>query len=240
MEIKGMLEDKLYCYPGTNVLKNKLDIHDQLTLQIAERVITSEREAQLFANDKLEINGFGLNTLRRIHAYLFGPIYSWAGKTRKVNISKKGVAFESPENIAEKIMEVRKYIREKNYFKEMDDGEKIKNLALVHSTLNSIHPFREGNGRTIRVFMQLLSSRSGWELDWNAVNKATQDKAAEQARDGDLTNLALVYSRLAYPVEEGSKANLSPKVIIKKEPSKFIGEDDFAEEIIKTNNITRN
>lgn len=78
--------DSDYCYPGTYVLKNKLNITDENELRSAERSITSLRTAQLIQNP---IEGkLDFNYLKNIHKFIFGDIYEWAGTVRTVNIAK--------------------------------------------------------------------------------------------------------------------------------------------------------
>ena len=78
--------DPVYCYPSSSLLKNKLNIREEESFREAEREITSIRIAQAMMNP---IQGkFDAAHLKRIHRFLFGDIYTWAGKTRTVNISK--------------------------------------------------------------------------------------------------------------------------------------------------------
>ncbi|MNC24299.1 Adenosine monophosphate-protein transferase VbhT [compost metagenome] len=79
--------DKRYCYPHSNVLINILGITDAQRLHVAEREITSLR----LANAKINVisGHFDLSHLRKIHKYIFGDIYKWAGKIRQVNISQR-------------------------------------------------------------------------------------------------------------------------------------------------------
>lgn len=81
-----MNQDAKYCYPGTNVLKNKLDIRDLDTLHEAERDYSAVRQAELVGQG---VTGdFSFKHLCSIHRHLFSDVYSWAGKTRTVDISK--------------------------------------------------------------------------------------------------------------------------------------------------------
>jgi cell filamentation protein len=85
--------DIYYCYLGSFVLKNKLNIRNEDELKAAEREITSLRTAQALMN-RIEGN-FDFKHSAKIHRFLFGDIYEWAGKIRTVNISK-GNQFDSP------------------------------------------------------------------------------------------------------------------------------------------------
>ena len=78
--------DKVYCYPDTSILKNKLDIHDKDRLLMAETSLVAVRLYQLYKNP---IRGsFDYKHLCRIHHHIFQDLYSWAEKTRTVNIAK--------------------------------------------------------------------------------------------------------------------------------------------------------
>ena len=83
------MADEFYCYPGTNVLKNKLNIREQETLYIYERKLTMLRLRELI---KKPISGeFNLEHLQAIHWYIFQDIYDWAGEIRKVEIAKQNM-----------------------------------------------------------------------------------------------------------------------------------------------------
>lgn len=78
--------DKIYCYPDTSILKNKLGIHDKDQFLAAETSLAAVRLYQLYRNP---IKGkFDYNHLCCIHQHIFQDLYSWAGKTRTVNIAK--------------------------------------------------------------------------------------------------------------------------------------------------------
>ena len=76
------MEDTIYCYPGTDVLVNKLDIHDADLLQNAERDLTARRLIQL--QDHLIQGRFDYQHLKKIHAYIFQDIYDWARKEQLI------------------------------------------------------------------------------------------------------------------------------------------------------------
>ena len=80
------MSDRIYCYPNSDVLINKLNIRDNDLLSEAERKLTMLRISDLIDNPI--IGEFGLEHLKQIHKYIFQDIYSWAGEIRKVDISK--------------------------------------------------------------------------------------------------------------------------------------------------------
>ena len=145
--------DAEYCYPNTNVLTNKFNITDINQLNIAERELTALKIAK--SKDEPIKGNFDLKHLMKIHKYIFGDIYLWAGKLRNVNISK-GNQFCQCEFIEKYSSEIFDKIK-KEHFLLLKSGDEVpKCLAYYLSEINVIHPFREGNGRTQRVFIKCL------------------------------------------------------------------------------------
>ena len=106
-----------------------------------------------------------------IHKFIFEDIYSFAGKIRKEQISKADTMFYPPNLIDRELDKVFTKIKEKNMLKETDEEKVFDNLAYVMAELNIIHPFREGNGRSIREFIRLMAKRMGYDLNWGNVDK---------------------------------------------------------------------
>ena len=159
----------IYCYPDSNVLKNKLNIRDNKLLKTAEEEITLIKQMELL---KKPIKGnFSKTHLMNIHKFIFEDIYSFAGKIRREQISKADTMFYPPNLIDRELDKVFAKIKEKNMLKEIDREKVFDNLAYVMAELNIIHPFREGNGRSIREFIRLMAKRMGYDLNWGNVDK---------------------------------------------------------------------
>lgn len=159
----------IYCYPGTNVLKNKLNIKDNKLLKTAEEEITLIKQMELLKNP---IKGnFSKSHLMNIHRFIFEDIYPFAGKIRREQISKADTMFYPPDLIDRELDKVFDKIKEKNMLKESDGKKIFDNLAYVMAELNIIHPFREGNGRSIREFIRLMAKRVGRDLNWGNIDK---------------------------------------------------------------------
>ena len=168
------ITQSLYCYPDTNILKNKLNIKDFELLKKAEEEITAVKQLELLQNP---IRGnFTKTHLLHIHKFLFEDIYPFAGKIRKEQISKADTMFYPPNLIDRELDKVFAKIKEKNMLKEKDENKIFDNLAYVTAELNIIHPFREGNGRTIREFIRLMAKKLGCNLNWG---NATKDEILE-------------------------------------------------------------
>ena len=159
----------IYCYPDSNVLKNKLNIRDNKLLKTAEEEITLIKQMELLKNP---IKGnFSKAHFMNIHKFIFEDIYSFAGKIRREQISKADTMFYPPNLIDRELDKVFAKIKEKNMLKETDKEKVFDNLAYVMAELNIIHPFREGYGRSIREFIRLMAKRMGYDLNWGNVDK---------------------------------------------------------------------
>lgn len=156
--------DVKYCYPDSNVLINKLNITDAQALAIAEREITSVKLAYAKLNP---VKGnFDLKHLQDIHRFLFEDIYPWAGELRQVNIAKGNqfCLFQNLEMYADSIFSK---LKKENY---LVGSENLPHkLAYYLSEINVLHPFREGNGRTQRLFIEYLADNAGATVDFSNV-----------------------------------------------------------------------
>ena len=159
----------IYCYPDSNVLINKLNIRDNKILKTAEEEITLIKQMELLKNP---IKGnFTKAHLMNIHKFIFEDIYPFAGKIRREQISKADTLFYPPNLIDRELDKVFAKIKEKNMLKETDREKVFDNLAYVMAELNIIHPFREGNGRSIRGFIRIMAKRMGYDMNWGNVDK---------------------------------------------------------------------
>ena len=159
-----------YLIPGTDgVLKNKFGISDNEELKIKESEIVFKKLVELYEEP---INGnFDKKHLCDIHKYLFEEIYPFAGQYRTVFMGKGNLYVTSVKNID---MELEIVIKEMNeelatchYFEDY-----ARFLANTYSALIKVHPFREGNGRTVREFLrELVETRiPNYKLDWSQVD----------------------------------------------------------------------
>ena len=186
-EYNYFYEDKgdiKYCYPGTNVLRNKLNIQDLDILHEAERDYSSIRQVELY---KKGITGdFSLKHLCSIHRQLFQDIYSWAGELRTVDISK-GTIFCLVPFIEEQCAFLYRKLRKENFLKDItDQKEMAEKLAYYLGEINMIHPFREGNGRTQRIYIEQLCMNNGrFEIDFTEVSKEEMISASVRSAKSD-------------------------------------------------------
>ena len=156
-----------YCYKGTNVLINLLNIRDNKTLQRAESRIVATKSFELRKNEM--IGNFDVEHFIKIHKFLFEDIYPFAGKFRTENIAKGYFSFAEWEYIDTELRKLLEKLHKSNLLKNDTRAELIKDLAYYLAELNVLHPFREGNGRTIREFIRELAYKNGYLLDLQKV-----------------------------------------------------------------------
>lgn len=158
-----------YVYAGTNVLRNKFDLRDFDELWDTERAITGVAAAEL---EEHSIKGsFDLEHLKAIHKALFGDIYDWAGTVREKGfISKGNSLFCGAEFIIPYSDDLFAKLKAENYLQGLGREEFIQRVAFYISEINALHPFREGNGRTQRIFINQLAKQAGWNLNFKTVD----------------------------------------------------------------------
>lgn len=185
----------IYCYPGSDVLINKLNIKDNQLLSEAERKIVLTKSYELRKNSK--IGDFDLNHFLEIHKFLFEDIYPFAGKFRNENIAKGYFSFAEWQYIEPEINRLFDKLKAENYLQGKSREELVKGLAYYLSELNVLHPFREGNGRTIREFIRELAFFNGYVLDLQNTTseellKASVDSIADTKELEETLNRCLI------------------------------------------------
>ena len=144
------------------ILKNKLGIVDIINLAQEEERITKKKALELFDNGILEKLGLGkFLELEKIHKYLFEDVYYFAGKIRDENISKGNFRFVPVMYLKEAIKNIDK-MPQKTY----------DEIIEKYVEMNIAHPFREGNGRSTRIWLdRILIKELGQVVDWSKVDK---------------------------------------------------------------------
>ena len=157
-----------YCYENSNILINKLNIKDRDILQKYEAKITA---AKLLSLRQKKITGnFDEKHFISIHTYLFEDIYPFAGEYRKENIAKGEFRFAEWEYIQEELNKLLEQLKNENYLAGIGKNDLARRLAYYIAELNVLHPFREGNGRTIREFIRQLALKNGYVLNLTKVS----------------------------------------------------------------------
>jgi len=154
------------------ILDNKLNITNQIELSKAEEKISKEKAKQLFdSGDITKVNVGTFEGLAYIHNYLFEDIYDFAGKIRTVNIAKGNFRF-APLMYLEPSLE---------HIDKMPQTT-FDQIIEKYVEMNIAHPFREGNGRATRIWLDLILKKEIKQvIDWNLVDKEEYLSAIERS-----------------------------------------------------------
>lgn len=192
------MPDKNYCYPNSDVLINKLDLRDAEMLSHAERKITALNDAAIRT---VPVKGaFDFKHLLSIHKYLFSDLYTWAGSPRLVDIAKGNCFFSKSVFIASNAEKIFGDIKQENFLIGLPKEKAIERLAYFMGELNALHPFREGNGRTQRIFIGYLANATGIALDWTKVNREHMINASIHSMYGDNSMLTAMLNEISKPL----------------------------------------
>ena len=179
------------CYSGSTVLKNKLNIRNQDTLDEVEAELSYIAAEYVRYEDDIK---FDSNLLTNIHYLLFSELYTWAGKFRTVDISKGTTRFCNAGFIETSIEHLFKNIPTEEDLESFDRETFIAAIADLYCELNVIHPFRDGNGRTMRMFLELYCAQVGIGLDWSTITRDELVSACIAGYGGNLDPLTDVFS----------------------------------------------
>ena len=174
------------------VLGNKLGISSDAELAREEERLTKTRALELFERGLLD--GLGAGTfagLAQIHAYLFQDVYDFAGRMRRENISKGGFRFAPSLYLEEALAAIDR-------MPQATFDEVIEKYV----EMNVAHPFREGNGRSMRIWLDLmLKNRIAQVVDWSKVDKEDYLLAMERSPIKDVEIKVLLRGALTHAVE---------------------------------------
>lgn len=173
-------------------LENKLGLTNSTDLAREEEKISKKKAKELFENgllDKLDVGKF--STLKTIHKYLFEDIYDFAGEIRTVNISKGNFRFASLIYLNAALQNIDKMPQ--STFDEIIEKYVEMNIA---------HPFREGNGRSTRIWLDhILKTEIGHVVDWSKVDKEDYLLAMERSPVKDVEIKYLLKNALTKEVD---------------------------------------
>ncbi len=175
------------------VLENKLNITDQIELNKAEEKISKTKAKKLFDSGKIEKIKVGTFAgLKQIHKYLFEDIYDFAGKLRTVNIAKGNFRFAPVMYLAQSLKQIDKMPQ--STFDE---------IVEKYVEMNVAHPFREGNGRATRIWLDLIFKKELKKVvDWNKIDKSDYLSAMERSPIKDIEIKHLLQNALTDKINE--------------------------------------
>jgi cell filamentation protein len=191
----GNPEDEYY--PGTSVLVNLEDLRDP------EELLGRETELQLAAYEEM----FGsfderltpdLPLFYYLHHMIFSRLYVWAGRPRTVGISKGGTPFCPPQNIDAMMGALFAELEKERWLAGLGPKSFIGRVAYYVCEINAVHPFREGNGRAIRFYLDVLSARARGDIfDWTLTSEEEYLQACVAGFSQDYGPMAALLKRCA-------------------------------------------
>jgi fido (protein-threonine AMPylation protein) len=174
----------------SGVLRNRLGIADEATLEQAEAALVATRSFEL---SLAPLKGrFDLAHLQAIHRYLFGDVYDWAGQLRTIDISKGGHLFAHHAHIGSAAAPIFQKLADEKYLAGLGPAGFGDRSAHYLGELNALHPFREGNGRAQREFISHLAYAAGYYIAWEKVKQAEMLEASIESFKGCTSKLAEV------------------------------------------------
>lgn len=196
-----------YTDPETGFLRNQLDASSHEEIDLAAAQFLAER-VEVIEQGRVPCTGDRVH-LQTIHQLIFDGVFEWAGQFRKTDIDKQGTDFTPAMQVDEAVDALFAELAAEDLLRGLPRPTFVHRLAYYYAALNHIHPFREGNGRTQRLFWSQVALNAGWYLDWDKMSKADNTEASRAAsQDGDLEPLAALIdgiTRYSPSAEEGAK-----------------------------------
>jgi cell filamentation protein len=143
---------------------------------------------------------FDLDHLRLLHRWLFGDVYAWAGEIRTIPIIKDRSEFANPRFIESGANELFKKLRQERALRNVAMSDLPARLAYYFGELNALHPFREGNGRTQRLFLRQLLKARGLHLSWDQVSADEIVAVSVAVHIGNDAPLCKLFERIVKPI----------------------------------------
>ncbi len=174
-------------------LKNKLNITNPIELAKEEERLTKLKAKQMYEEKFLDdLKAGTYETLSKIHFYLFSDIYDFAGKVREVNISKGNFRFAPVIYLKSALKDIEKMPQ--NSFEE---------IVEKYIEMNVAHPFREGNGRSMRIWLDhILKSEIRKVVDWSKIDKNDYLLAMERSPIKDTEIKLLLKDALSEKIDD--------------------------------------
>lgn len=185
-----------YCYPGSDVLRNKAGLRAAEALELFEGAMTFARSEEALPSGRLSATHY-----RAVHHHLFRDVYDWAGRYRTVRLSKSTSTFCYPENIDAEMLRLFGWLKAQRFLRETDARAFARQAAHFLAELNAIHPFREGNGRTQLTFLALVAHRAGHPLDLARLEPlSTLDAMIHSFKGNEQPLVALIEALIVQPI----------------------------------------
>lgn len=192
-----------YLYPGTDVLRNIPGIRSAEDLITFETLNSGARMYELRLQPTA--GNFDVGYLKAIHKYIFQDVYVWAGRFRTTLLGKAQFAggpityFTPPHLLEHEAQRILDGLHRANLLKGLSRSEFARKAARLLVELNNLHPYREGNGRTQRVFVEALARQAGQTLHFDVVSQERMIRASILSTAGDSTMMIRLFQEITDP-----------------------------------------
>jgi cell filamentation protein len=189
-----------YLYPGTDVLRNIPGILNAEALTAFETLNSGARMYELTLQPMA--GNFDTGHLKAIHKYIFRDVYVWAGRFRTTVLGKAQFAggpvtyFTPPHLLEHEAQRIFERLHRAKLLKGLSGPEFAKKAASLLAELNTLHPYREGNGRTQRTFVQTLAREAGHALHFDVVTQERMIRASILATAGDSSMMVRLFDEI--------------------------------------------
>ena len=164
------MTDDPYVDARTGILRNRRGFKTQDELTYFEDL--ASQRGSLAWIDAPESRRFDLAHLQSIHRYLFADVYEWAGALRTTSLTKGQSMFAAPDQIEREADNLFKHLQQRcNKWEGLSAQELAGQAAYYLGEVNALHPFREGNGRTQRIFIDQLVREYGHQFQWGHIKQ---------------------------------------------------------------------
>jgi cell filamentation protein len=189
-----------YLYPGTDVLRNVPGLRNAEQLTAFETAKTAQRIYEL---QKTPVVGrFDTTHLKTIHQRVFRDVFPWAGQFRTTMLGKAELAgqpptwFTPPHLLEQEAQRVFDSLHRSDLFRRIQPIEFARKAARLLSEINALHPFREGNGRTQRLFVEALANHAGHQLHFDVVSRERMVRASIEANRGNFGMMTRLFEEI--------------------------------------------
>ncbi|MHA3722950.1 Fic/DOC family protein [Leucobacter sp. HY1910] len=165
------------------MLRNKPGADTAEALAAIEVDLTVSRTIQLQTYN-LVPGTRDLAELQALHQHIFQDLFDWAGRLRTIDMRRGQGQFFAPQaGLETNAFHVFTSLKDKKFLQGLGRASFVDELAVFYDQLNYIHPFREGNGRTQRLFWSRVAHDAGWVLDWRPIHGEELNEVSRAARE---------------------------------------------------------
>jgi cell filamentation protein len=189
-----------YLYPGTDVLKNVPGLRASEQLAAFETFNTGARIYEILQNP---IAGeFDIAYLKAIHKQVFQDVFAWAGEFRTTLLGKAEYFgrpptwFTPPHLLEHRAERIFGSLKRAHLLRGLSQVQFAPQAARLLAEINKLHPFREGNGRTQRLFLDALTRQAGYELHFDVVSRERMVQASIEANAGNLGMMTRMFEEI--------------------------------------------